>query len=201
MIQQIKYGVNKMTREEFRQYVRSLLAEPQASYWENDEIDLYTDIALINLTNKFWYMLAPIYNKKTSLTINSETMTADLPVDCLKVISITPIENYVDFDYIPQDLVNTYGYHNWSGWTFEEGKIKVYNPKSFEFTLYYLPKFIFDNIPDQMKPLLAVETIIQAKVKDENVPTYLLLLQKNFTDSLLLFLSQNQMQNSDILTE
>ena len=190
-----------MTREEFRQYVRSLLAEPQASYWEDGEIDLYTDTALINLTNKFWYMLAPIYNKKTSLTINSETMIADLPADCLKVISITPIENYADFDYIPQDLVNTYGYHDWSGWTFEEGKIKVYNPKSFEFTLYYLPKFIFDNIPDQMKPLLAVETIIQAKVKDENVPTYLLLLQKNFTDNLLLFLSQNQMQNSDILTE
>lgn len=193
-----------MTLEQFRNYVRSLLAEPMASYWTDEEIDTYVNIALINIQNELWTLLAQRYNATTTINILPEQDEYDVPADCLKILSITfPLSSFTAMDYIPHNLEGYYTNYSLYGWKFENNKIKIYPKPTKADTLRvkYLPKFTITTAPEEMLPLLAVEAIIQAKIKDENVPQYLLILRENFKRNLIVFLTQNQLQNSDIITE
>lgn len=195
-----------MTREDFRTYVRSLIAEPYASYWTDPEIDAYTDTALTLLLNEFWYFLKKLYKKTGYLSTVANQSVIDLPADCLKVLSITLKENPMQrFDYIPEDAEDYYERNALPGWTFEEGKIKI-NPTPTEtktdyFRIKYLPKIAFENLPDCLFPLLAVRTVIQAKIKDDNVPVYILRLEEQFKQNAMIFLSNVQTQNEECFTE
>jgi hypothetical protein len=195
-----------MTRENFRTYVRSLIAEPYASYWTDPEIDAYTDVALILLLNEFWYLLKKTYKKTGYLSITSGNDIIDLPADCLKVLSIKIKDNPMQgFDYIPEDAEDYYEKNGLPGWTFEEGKIKI-NPVPMEskadyLKIKYLPKITFENLPDCLFPLLAVRTIIQAKIKDENVPVYIMRLEEQYKQAAMIFLNNVQTQNEEMLTE
>ncbi len=195
-----------MTIDEFRNYVRSLIAEPQASYWTDDEIDVYTEIALILIFNDLWGLLYPVYNKTAYLSVEANNPYIPLPEDCFKIISITPVDNHTtNFDYIPIDIENHYETNNLRGWFFENNQIRIVPTPTVSanncYRIKYIPKPTFENIPDVMYPYLAVETVIQAKVKDENVPSYLLILEEKYKRNLISFLMVNQLQNEDVLTE
>ena len=195
-----------MTKEECRRYIRSLLAEPQASYWDDSELDVYIEVAITNIVNEMWHMLAPVYNKTDYLDVAVGNQYIDLPADCLKVLSIRIAGNKTKaFDYIPFGLDHIYENYEFSGWKLENNKIKLIPlpTESVEdyLEIKYLPVFTFDNIPEVMKPLVAIEAVIQAKVKDELVPQHLLLLKENFKRNLLTFLSAHQTQNVEVIPE
>ncbi len=49
-----------MTDQEFLSYVRSILNEPTAVYWQDEEIELYKKIAINTVRAQFWNLLYPI---------------------------------------------------------------------------------------------------------------------------------------------
>jgi len=200
------FGGKNMTREEFRVYVRSLLAEPFASYWADNELDVYIDFAKTDILNELWYLLYKTYNKKQFLSVIAGQDLIDLPADCLKVISIKLASNPEEtFDFIPEDVEEYYEQNKIPGWRFEEGKIKINPTPTSNMPNYlkikYLPNITFENLPECLYPLLGVRTVIQAKVKDEQVPVYLLRLEQQYKDNAITFLVRNQLQNEDCFTE
>ncbi len=188
-----------MNQVNFRKFVRSLLAEPVASYWTDEEIDLYTDVAINNLQAELWYLLTAVHKKITALS--PQDGFVELPDDCLKVLIVKPSDEN-SFDYIPEGLEESYAQNGWRGWTYQNGKIKIIGtpvPESLEVT--YLPKFTFDTLPEILKPLVAVETVLQAKVKDDSIPQHIFLLREKFWRNVINFYAKTQNQNQETSTE
>ena len=189
----------------FRSYVRSLLAEPQASYWTDAEIDTYLEVALINITGRFWSLLVPVYSIVTYLSTTANSPYISLPEDCSRVVYLKVASDPGKiFPYIPDNMLDYYEENSLEGWRFEGGQIRIYpaptESKQNYFKLKYLPKFQdLEDVPEELHPLLAVEVVIQAKVKDENIPQYLLVLQKQFYDDAVRNLTKKQLQNEEIM--
>lgn len=193
-----------MTLSEFRAYVRSLLAEPQASYWTDEEIDAYMKVAIVNIMGLFFNLLYPIYSSTSYLSVVAGSNYVALPEDCYKVISVKLAnEPEKEFPYIPENLRDYYeAAGDLEGWHFEGGQIKIYptpaETKANYLKIRYLPKFTdLEDVPEFLHPLLAVETVIQAKVKDENIPAYLMVLKQDYYANAVRTLTINQYQNSE----
>lgn len=166
-----------MTDQEFLSYVRSILNEPTAVYWQDEEIELYKKIAINTVRAQFWNLLYPIYKKPYLITVPI-TGTVPLPDDCQKVIRIEYTETGDKCPFIGEDR-----HFHWinqspgapNGWTYSGGELMFFpltrNQEYTDYlTLWYLPRAeSLTDLPEELHPLIAVETVIAGRHKDENV--------------------------------
>ena len=198
-----------MTDQEFIFFVRSLLneASEKTKFWLDTDIEAYKKVAISIVNGLFWNHLYIFKKKHIDLTVPSTSRTIALPAGCQKVIRLEYAKTGQKVPYIPDDMffqaagieAGTTVY----GWGWEDGKIYIFPQITTELTdylrLWYLPRATtLADLPDELHPLIAVETIMCGREKDEKVGASLEIKRNRYYQAALksIILSQTQDQEA-----
>ncbi len=197
-----------MTDQEFLTYVRSLLNESteQARFWTDAEIDLYKQVAISVVRAIFWQYLYPVYKTSALLTITENEPDIALPDDCYKIVRLEVAETREKVEYIADVFFSEAGMQAEAGanimaWTLKDGKIHFLKTPTATrpnyLRLWYLKKFTtLAEFPEVLHPLIAIETVIAGKAKDENVAPFLEHLRSRFMEAAFREFSETIVQES-----
>lgn len=177
-----------MTDAEFNAYVRSLLNEDKEVFWTDEEIATYKKVAIITVTSIFWNLLLELKKYPLTYSLSAGENNLDLPVDWYKIKRLEVAETGRPLKPIPAEDLSLYYAAPGDepvGYTFVRGKIRVLPDmtaaKADYLRLWYLPRMsTLDDLPDALHPLVAVETVLAGRTKDENVSPYLANLRDRF---------------------
>jgi hypothetical protein len=143
-------------------------------------------ITLVNAT--FWNLLFPLKKWPVLYSLAVGENYLDLPVGWHKVVRVerasdgVPLKPISDMelpDYLNADAGEPVGY------TFVRGKVRILPDSSGVQTdyirMYFLPRATtLADLPEDLHPLVAVELVISARTKDENVSPYLANLRDRY---------------------
>ena len=166
-----------MTDLEFTTYVRSILNETVGKFWPDEELESYKKVAISLVTANFWNLLFPLKKKIGLLTVTQNDRFISLPADCQKIIRIEYAETGDKLPYVQDELFWAFANQatgSPNGWTLSEGKIYLFPLPASTLVdylrLWYLPRATtLADLPEELHPLIAVETIMAGKEKDEKV--------------------------------
>lgn len=157
---------------------RSLIGEATADFWTDAEITLYIKVAMTNIQNKYWYLLAPTEAKVAPTSLVASIEKVALPTDCAKVLKVEVASNRKILRKIETDELFKYS-------IYDDGAAAT-NYLNIWYLEYYDSTTDF---PVALRPLIAAEAAVLAKVKDENVTPGLAAIYAKFEDAALAFLS------------
>jgi len=191
-----------MTDVQFEVYARSLLNDSPASMWSPAEFAALKAVAITLVNAAFWNLLFPLKKCPVlySLAVGENLLT--LPATWHKVVRVerasdgVPLKPIADMelpDYLNADSGEPAGY------TFVESKVRILPDSGSALTdyirIYYLPRAAtLADLPEDLHPLVAVELVISARTKDENVSPYLSNLRDRYEWLARKALSQHQTQ-------
>lgn len=193
-----------MTDLEFRKFVRSLIAEyvGEERFWTDEELELYKQNAISGIIGEYWPHLIEKKKKAVSITIEQGNPYISLPNDLMMVISIIRNSDNEELSYIRSNEISWW--QNFTsepnyGWTFEGDKIRLIpiptvTRENF-ITIWYMPKLTqLSDFPEVLHPVIAIDTVIFAKSKDENVSPALLALRESYHQKAVRLLTIEQLQ-------
>jgi hypothetical protein len=177
-----------MTDVQFETYVRSLLNESTAAFWTPEDLAAYKAVAITVVNGVFWNLLFPLKKRPLLYSLAAGENHLDLPVGWHKIVrveraadgvSLKPIPDIELPDYLNADTGEPAGY------TFMRGKLRILPDSSGAMTnylrVYYLPRAqTLADLPEDLHPLVAIETVLAARTKDENVSPYLTNLRDRY---------------------
>jgi hypothetical protein len=178
-----------MTDTEFTTYVRSLLNEPTAVMWTPEDLAAYKAVAITLVNGVFWNLLFPLKKRYLTYTLTAGENNLDLPVGWHKIVRLEVAATGEPLRPIPDQDIPTYLNSDASngpvGWMFIRGKIRPLPNPTGALTdylrLWYLPRATtLADLPEDLHPLVAIETVIAGRTKDENVSPYLTNLRDRF---------------------
>ena len=163
-------------------YIRSLVGEATAKHWEDDEIANYIKFGLMVVISRFWYMLAPSEAKSEAASLVASQAYVEQPDDCAKVLRVEVAETRDLLHKIEADEL-------WKYSVYDDGAASADY-----LNIWYLeyPSEVTD-VPEALRPLVAVEAALSAKIKDAGVRSDLMIQQKRFEDIANTFLSTDSM--------
>lgn len=167
-----------MSDSDITALTRSLIGEATADFWTDVEIALYIKVAMTNIQNKYWYLLAPTEAKVQATSLVASTEHVALPTDCAKVLKVEVASNRKRLRKIETDELFKYS-------IYDDGAAAT-NYLNIWYLEYYDATTDF---PVALRPLIAAEAAVLAKVKDENVTPGLAAIYEKFEDAALAFLS------------
>lgn len=194
-----------MTDTQWLAYVRSLLGEITPKFWTPEEIAAYKTVGITTVFSSFWNLLYPI--KKKPILINMVTGESLLEYpeswDGFKIVRLENAGTGAKLKYIEDDE-----FFRWANlppgtpqrWTFSDEKImQLPTPNASEanyWRLWYLPEAItLANLPSCLHALVAIEAVLGARIKDDNVRREIVYMKDNFTHSATIALSVAQVQD------
>ena len=170
-----------MTDSEFSIYVRSLLNESAAAFWTDGDLAAYKKVAITLINGIFWNLLFSLKKWPVTYSLAVGENYLSLPVGWHKVVRVERASDGVPLKPIPDcelpDYLNADAGEP-AGYTFVRGKVRIL-PDSASARPDYLRLWFFPrattlaDLPEDLHPLVAVETVIAGRTKDENVSPYL----------------------------
>lgn len=196
-----------MTDSEWELFVRSLIDEPIAKNWTLDEIAVYKKVGIIVTTSAFFSSLAVTNKKLIQKSMIKDDPYIELPNDLWKPVRLEFASTREKLGYMQDN-------ENWrfdatgtpERWMFEDGKIRqVPIPNITEanyWNFWYLPRFTtLASLPEELHPLIAVEAIISARAKDEDVARELLLKRQHYFSCANTSLAVQQLQEGESMPD
>lgn len=203
-----------MNDVEWEFYVRSLLNEENPRHWMAEDIAIYKKVALSIVNGYFWNLLLPLRKKiyNLSIVVDSPNKLARedvLPADCQKVRRIEYAETGDKLTYVQDEWFYLYAGlspGNPVAWCFQDSKLYWFPEPNQNLSnyirLWYLPRAtLLSHLPEELHPLIAVEAVISARIKDENVSPALQQLRQQYFNTALKYLSIAQAQDPDVVGE
>ena len=194
-----------MTDADWLKYVRSLINEPIEKFWSDlDDIEIYKQIAINIVCADFWSLLLPTHKKFESYNLEVGNGLMTLPTDCFKPVKLELVSTGQQVKYIDEDQLHLYSQVTSTtplAWMLYDSKILLIPTPSISETdyyrLWYLPRIDkITGLPEELHPLVAIEAVIDAKTKDEDVPQHLLLKRSRLEHIARVALSVPQVQES-----
>ena len=163
-------------------FVRELLGEREEKHWSDTEITLYIKFGIIAVYSKYWYMLAPSEATSTTASLVANTDYVSQPDDCAKVLRVEVAENRALLKKIEPDEL-------WKYSKYDDGAASANY-----LNIWYLeyPDAVTD-LPEALRPLVAVEAVLYAKSKDAGVKTDVIYLKKSFEEIANTFLATDSL--------
>ena len=202
-----------MTDEQFTEYVRSLINEPTAKFWQETEINSYKAVAITHIASLFVASLAVTHKKATLADMIADdpyiTKAGETEIEYWKPVRIEYASNGEKLPYIKDSELWKYD-QNTPGtpqvWMFEDNKVRqVPTPSTTSadyWRFFYLPKFdTLAKLPEELHALVAIETVMDAKSKDERLMKELQIKWERFYHSASLSLAVPQYQEADIMDD
>jgi len=170
-----------MSDDDITSLARSLMAEATAKFWTDDEVTLYIKVAMTNIQNKYWYLLAPSEAKVWKESLSASTPFVSLPDDCAKVLRIEVGETRKLLRKIEPDEL-------WKYSEYDDGAAATHY-----LHVWYLEYYdATTDFPVALRPLIAVEAALLAVTKDKNI-SHINALHDKFESNALDFLSTDSM--------
>ena len=160
--------------------VRSLIGESSAEYWTDAEVTLYIQVAMTNVQNKYWYLLAPTDAKVSNTDLSASTAYVSLPTDCAKVLRVEVASNRKLIRKIESDEL--YKYSEYDDGAAASGYLNIWYLEYYDATT---------DFPVALRPLIAVEAVRLAKTKDRGIETDIESLQSRLESAALTFLASD----------
>jgi len=192
-----------MTDIDFETYARSLLNDSPAAMWSAEEFVALKAVAITLVNSIFWNLLFPLKKWPILYSLAVGENYLDLPVGWHKVVRVERASDGVPLKPIPDielpDYLNADAGEP-AGYTFVRGKVRILPDSSGVQTdylrMYFLPRATtLADLPEDLHPLVAVELVISARTKDENVSPYLSNLRDRYEWIARKALSQFQTQS------
>jgi len=191
-----------MTDAQFDVLCRSLLNDKGANFWDSDEYTALKSAVLTAVTAKWWNLLAEIKEDWQDVDIPASNRIIDLPATCQKILRIEQAETG---DKIGYAWRNEIFYWTKAGpgdpirWCFKAGKIYIFPTSGAALTAWLRIRFMpraqtMADLPECLHPVLALELVIMARLKDEKVDQGLVLELRRFEDAAMKELVQAQSQ-------
>jgi len=170
-----------MSDDDITSLARSLIAEATAKFWTDDEVTLYIKVAMTNIQNRYWYLLAPTDAKVSATSLSASIAYVEQPTDCAKVLRVEVAETRKLLRKIEADEV-------WKYSEYDDGAAAT----SY-LNIWYLEYYdLTTDFPVALRPLIACEAALLAVTKDKNT-NHINALYSSFHESALTFLSTDSM--------
>lgn len=177
-----------MTDATFEIYTRSLMNDADTALLTAAEFVVHKAVAITLVNANFWNLLFPLKKWPILYSLASGVNYLDLPVGWHKVVrveiastgqALKPIPDIELPDYLNADAGEPAGY------TFIRGKVRILPDSGSALTdylrMYFLPRATtLADLPEDLHPLVAVETVIAGRTKDENISPYLTNLRDRY---------------------
>lgn len=191
-------------------FIRALVNESTASFWTTAQIALFEQAGMSKILSMYYPWLYTTHKTWGDFaTTAGDPDATSMPSNLYKVAYLCVKETGKEIDYIStREIWKYYGYGagNAMGWTWKANKINLIPAPSASDTdyleIHYMP--ILDAVtefPDCMRPLIAVEAVIFAKVKDEDVTADLFKMQKDFQDAVMSDLTLHYIEAVDVFPD
>lgn len=198
-----------MTDSELTAYIKSLIAGEDDPLWTTDTIELYKKVGMSLVSANLWHLLYPIKKTYVDVDITANEPFISLPAGCQKVVNLEIAETGQPLKYITENQLWRYERQATGepeAWTFNANKIQLIPTpnltKTGMYRLWYLPRpATIADLPDEVHPLVAVEAVLSAKIRDEDLTADLIMLQKRFTDIAINALSVAQVQEPESMAD
>ena len=170
-----------MSDDDITSLARSLIAEATAKFWTDDEVTLYIKVAMTNIQNRYWYLLAPTDAKVSAISLSAATANVSLPTDAAKILRVEVAETRKSLRKIEPDEL-------WKYSLYDDGVAAT----SY-LNVWYLEYYdATTDFPVALRPLIACEAALLAVTKDKNT-SHINALYSSFKESALIFLSTDSM--------
>ena len=198
-----------MTDNEFEVYSRSILNDSPAAMWSGAEFVALKAVAITLVNANFWNLLFPLKKWPILYSLAVGENYLDLPVGWHKVVRVERAADGVPLKPIPDmelpDYMNADAGEP-AGYTFVRGKVRILPDSGSALTdyirMYFLPRATtLADLPEDLHPLVAVELVISARTKDENVSPYLTHLRDRYEWLARKALTQFQTQSPLVLED
>jgi len=158
------------------------VGETITKHWTPEEIALYIKFGLMTVVARFWYMLAPSEAKSEAASLVASQAYVEQPTDCAKVLRVEVAETRDLLHKIEADEL-------WRYSVYDNG-----SASADYLNIWYLeyPELVTD-VPEALRPLVAIEAALSAKIKDAGVRSDLIIQQKRFEDIANTFLATDSM--------
>ena len=168
-------------------FIRYLLAESTADFWEDAEVTLYKKFGMISVLSKYWYLLAPTEAKVSATSLSANTAYVSQPTDCAKVLRVEVAEDRTLLRPIEPDELFKYS-------EYDDGAAAT----SY-LNIWYLEYYdAVTDFPEALRPLIAFEAIFSGKLKDQSISADIAMRHKHYEDMAVAFLSTPHMYTPTI---
>lgn len=197
-----------MTDVEWEKYLRSLLNEATARFWTTDDIASLKKVGMILTFAAFWNLLVPTHKTYKAISLQANISEYTLPDDYFKALKMEIVSTGRRLAYIHEGQLHHIdpGSGPPVAWMFYNKKIKFFPTPEVAaadyYRFWYLPRFaVLDDFPEELHPLIAVEALIGAKIKDEDLTADLQVLQKRYADAATIALAVEQLQEPSVWSD
>jgi len=175
-----------MADSDITSLARSLIGEATAKFWTDAEIALYIKVAMTNIQNRYWYLLAPTDAKVQATSLSAATAYVSLPTDAAKILRVEVAETRKMLRKIEPDEL-------WKYSEYDDGAAAT----SY-LNIWYLEYYdATTDFPVALRPLIACEAALLATTKDKNTG-HIHALYNSFHESALTFLATDSMYEPTI---
>lgn len=198
-----------MTDAEFNVFVRSLINETTAVFWSDEELASYKAVGIAVVNGQFWNFLYPLRRKFELKNLTAGNRYLTLPTDCQKPARLEWAATGDKINFIQDEWFYVWANQDPgdpNGWTFVDNQIYLFpEPGSTQanaLRLWYLPRATaLADLPAELHPLIAIEAVMAAKTKDDNVSAALERRHQRFYNAAVKALIIAQAQDPDIVGE
>lgn len=195
-------------------YIRSLVNEDTAKFWTDADITLYKQFGMMAVQSRFHPWLQETYKTFANFGITDGTAKYDPATDLSitnlhKVIRIEEQDQGETLRYIQDD--EYWKYAEWAdgdpvAWMWDDNDIRLIpTPNSTDSTFlriwYTTHMTTVETFPECLRPLIAIEAVIYAKVKDEDLTADVYDLRRRFEMNAYMDLTFSQMQEPIIFRD
>ena len=168
-------------------FIRYLLAESTADFWEDAEVTLYKKFGMISVLSKYWYLLAPTEAKVAATSLSANTSYVSQPTDCAKVLRVEVAEDRTLLRPIEPDEL-------WKYSEYDDGAAATSYLNIWSLEYYDA----VTDFPEALRPLIAFEAIFSAKLKDQAISADIAMRHKHYEDIAVAFLATPHMYTPTI---
>jgi len=191
-----------MTDAEFELLCRSWLNDKDVDFWTGPDFTAYKAAALVVVTSKWWNLLEDFRGDYQDYDVPATNRLLDLPANCQKILRIETTETGDKLLYAwrnelfywmkmtPGDPIR---------WRFRGGKVQLYPitgaAKTGYIRFWFIPRAdTLAALPVCLHPVIAMEVVMMARVKDEHIDQGIVMELQRFEDAARKDLVQSQAQ-------
>lgn len=164
-------------------FIRSLIGESTSKHWDDDEITLYKQFGMMEVMNKYWYLLAPMLAEVTATSLSANSAEVSYDDDMAKILRVEVAETGRALRKIEPDEF-------WKYSPYDDGAAAT-NYLNIWWLSY---SETVTEFPPALRPLIAMEAAMYAKLKDTGaVDGAMQRMYEKFESAALTFLSTDSM--------
>lgn len=194
-----------MTDAQLEALCRLWLNDYQADFWSSADFAILKQTSIQSVANKWWMMIQDIEADAVTFDILNGIQDYDPRViapNCKKILRLEVAETGDKIHYVSRNQLFFYEKMQPApptNWTLLGGKIHTFPPTGTDMPgylrLHFLPDItVLQDLPSCLHPVVAMEIVVAARLKDEKVTNDIMLALQRYEDSARRFLVQAQAQ-------